>query len=82
MKEILKRYQRQFQIAGGICLIFVLGAIGYGMVSADAQISSGIQKEDGTVTKKCGKRKDGMEKRTRFYKKQRTKEGAFTFGKI
>lgn len=57
MKEILKRYQRQFQIAGGICLIFVLGAIGYGMVSADAQISSGIQKEDGTVTKNVEKEK-------------------------
>ena len=57
MKEILKRYQRQFQIAGGICLIFVLGAIGYGMVNADAQISSGIQKEDGTVTKIVEKEK-------------------------
>ena len=57
MKEILKRYQRQFQIAGGICLIFVLGAVVYGKANADAQISSGMQKEDGTVTKIVEKEK-------------------------
>ncbi len=62
MKEILKRYQRQFQIAGGICLIFVLGVIGYRMINADAQISSGIQKKDCTVTKIVEKEKMVLER--------------------
>ena len=54
MKEILKKYKRQVQIAGGICLIGVLGIGGYVAANQDTavQTQTEMKKEDngdGTV---------------------------------
>lgn len=40
MKEILKKYKRQVQIAGGICLIAVLGIGGYVAANQDTAVQT------------------------------------------
>ena len=42
MKEILKKYKRQVQIAGGICLIAVLGIGGYVAANQDTAVQTPV----------------------------------------
>ena len=54
MKEMWKKYKRQIQIVGGICLIAVLGIGGYVAANQDTavQTQTEMKKEDngdGTV---------------------------------
>ena len=43
MKEILKKYKRQVQIAGGICLIAVLGIGGYVAANQDTAVQTKVE---------------------------------------
>lgn len=43
MKELLKKYKRQIQIAGGICLIAVLGIGGYVAANQDTAVQTKVE---------------------------------------
>ena len=43
MKELLKKYKRQVQIAGGICLIAVLGIGGYVAANQDTAVQTKVE---------------------------------------
>ena len=69
MKEILKKYKRQVQIAGGICLIAVLGIGGYVAANQDTavQTQTEMKKETKSSDQKSAKNdtKDAaLEKKT------------------
>ncbi len=43
MKELLKKYKRQVQIAGGLCLIAVLGIGGYVVANQDTAVQTKVE---------------------------------------
>lgn len=76
MKEILKKYKRQVQIAGGICLIAVLGIGGYVAANQDTavQTQTEMKKETKSSDQKSAKNdtKDAaLEKKTDTKKENR-----------
>ena len=79
MKEILKKYKRQVQIAGGICLIGVLGIGGYVAANQDTavQTQTEMKKETKSSDQKIAKNdtKDAaLEKKTDTKKETVKKE--------
>ena len=79
MKEILKKYKRQVQIAGGICLIAVLGIGGYVAANQDTavQTQTEMKKETKSSDQKITKNdtKDAaLEKKTDTKKETVKKE--------
>ena len=79
MKEILKKYKRQVQIAGGICLIGVLGIGGYVAANQDTavQTQTEMKKETKSSDQKIAKNdtKDAaLEKKTDTKKENVKKE--------
>ena len=48
MKELLKKYKRQVQIAGGICLIAVLGIGGYVAANQDTAVQTKVETKQET----------------------------------
>lgn len=79
MKEILKKYKRQVQIAGGICLIAVLGIGGYVAANQDTavQTQTEMKKETKSSDQKSAKNdtKDAaLEKKTDTKKENVKKE--------
>lgn len=79
MKEILKKYKRQVQIAGGICLIAVLGIGGYVAANQDTavQTQTEMKKETKSSDQKITKNdtKDAaLEKKTDTKKENVKKE--------
>ena len=79
MKEILKKYKRQVQIAGGICLIGVLGIGGYVAANQDTavQTQTEMKKETKSSDQKSAKNdtKDAaLEKKTDTKKETVKKE--------
>ena len=79
MKEILKKYKRQVQIAGGICLIAVLGIGGYIAANQDTavQTQTEMKKETKSSDQKITKNdtKDAaLEKKTDTKKETVKKE--------
>ena len=79
MKEILKKYKRQVQIAGGICLIGVLGIGGYVAANQDTavQTQTEMKKETKSSDQKSAKNdtKDAaLEKKTDTKKENVKKE--------
>ena len=79
MKEILKKYKRQVQIAGGICLIAVLGIGGYVAANQDTavQTQTEMKKETKSSDQKIAKNdtKDAaLEKKTDTKKENVKKE--------
>lgn len=79
MKEILKKYKRQVQIAGGICLITVLGIGGYVAANQDTavQTQTEMKKETKSSDQKITKNdtKDAaLEKKTDTKKETVKKE--------
>ena len=79
MKEILKKYKRQVQIAGGICLIAVLGIGGYVAANQDTavQTQTEMKKETKSSDQKIAKNdtKDAaLEKKTDTKKETVKKE--------
>ena len=79
MKEILKKYKRQVQIAGGICLIAVLGIGGYVAANqdTDVQTQTEMKKETKSSDQKITKNdtKDAaLEKKTDTKKETVKKE--------
>ena len=79
MKEILKKYKRQVQIAGGICLIGVLGIGGYVAANQDTavQTQTEMKKETKSSDQKIAKNdtKDAaLEKKTDTKKEAVKKE--------
>lgn len=79
MKEILKKYKRQVQIAGGICLIAVLGIGGYVAANKDTavQTQTEMKKETKSSDQKSAKNdtKDAaLEKKTDTKKENVKKE--------
>ena len=79
MKEILKKYKRQVQIAGGICLIAVLGIGGYVAANQDTavQTQTEMKKETKSFDQKITKNdtKDAaLEKKTDTKKETVKKE--------
>ncbi len=79
MKEILKKYKRQVQIAGGICLIAVLGIGGYVAANQDTavQTQTEMKKETKSSDQKSAKKdtkEAALEKKTDTKKENVKKE--------
>ena len=77
MKEILKKYKRQVQIAGGICLIAVLGIGGYVAANQDTavQTQTEMKKETKSSDQKIAKN-DAKDASSDSEKKMDTKQEA------
>ena len=77
MKEILKKYKRQVQIAGGICLIGVLGIGGYVAANQDTavQTQTEMKKETKSSDQKIAKN-DAKDASSDSEKKMDTKQEA------
>lgn len=69
MKEILKKYKRQVQIAGGICLIAVLGIGGYVAANQDTAVQTQTEMKKETVKKKGTKSEKAVEQKETTAKK-------------
>ena len=48
MKEMWKKYKRQIQITGGLCLIAALGIGGYVVVNQDADVQTKVEAKQET----------------------------------
>lgn len=69
MKELLKKYKRQIQITGGICLIAVLGISGYVVANQDTAMQIKVETKQDTGKKEETKSEKTAEKKETIAKK-------------
>lgn len=89
MKEMWKKYKRQIQITGGLCLIAALGIGGYVVVNQDADVQTKVEakqetqssnqkiaktnSKDTSSEKKMDTKQEAEKRQTQSLKRQRKK---------